>query len=74
MRKSLLVSSLLALGFSGIASLPTAAFAQAEPAVKMSRSGICHPRGGSYYNQTKNYTPYPSMEACIKAGGRPPKR
>lgn len=48
--------------------------AQSGPAVKMSKAGICHPRGGSYYNQTKAHTPYPSMEACIRAGGRPPKR
>lgn len=74
MKRGLLALSLFALSFGGIGSLSSAAYAQDGPAVKMSRSGICHPRGGSYYNQTKNYTPYPSMEACIKAGGRPPKR
>lgn len=63
-----------AAGLGIVAMVPTVAAAQSGPAVKMSRSGICHPRGGSYYNKTKTYTPYPSMEACIRAGGRPPKR
>jgi hypothetical protein len=54
--------------------MPSEVIAQSSPAVKMSKTGICHPRGGSYYSRTQNYTPYPSMEACIKAGGRPPKR
>lgn len=42
--------------------------------VKKSKSDICHPLGGTYYARTKNYTPYPTMEACIKSGGRYPKR
>lgn len=45
-----------------------------EPAVKKSKSGICHPVGGTYYSRTKNYTPYSSMEKCIESGGRKPKR
>jgi hypothetical protein len=54
---------------------PAPAFAQSNsPAVKMSRSGICHPRGGTYYSRTTNYTPYKSMADCVKAGGRPPQR
>lgn len=44
------------------------------PAVKMSRSSICHPRGGTYYGRTIHYTPYRTMQACINAGGRPPRR
>lgn len=50
------------------------ASAQSGPPVKMSKNYICHPKGGRYYEQTKNFTPYKSMAACIKAGGRPPKR
>lgn len=42
--------------------------------VKMSRSGICHPPGGTYYYKTKHYTPYKSMAACLAAGGRAPRR
>jgi hypothetical protein len=41
--------------------------------VKMSKSGICHDRNSPWYEQTKNFTSYPSMSACIRAGGRPPK-
>jgi hypothetical protein len=52
----------------------TAATAQAGPEVKMSRNGICHVRGSRYYGQTIHYTPYPSIKACINAGGRMPRR
>ena len=45
-----------------------------NPPVKKSSSGICHPVGGTYYDRTKNFKPYPSMEACIQSGGRAPKR
>ncbi len=55
-------------------TLATPAFAQSGPAVKMSKTGICHPRGGTYYSRTKKFTPYKSMQACLKAGGRRPKR
>jgi len=40
-----------------------------EPPVKMSKSGICHERGGTYYEQTKNYTAYNTLEECLRAGG-----
>jgi hypothetical protein len=33
-----------------------------EPPVKMSKSGICHERGGSYYSKTKNYRAYNTLE------------
>lgn len=42
--------------------------------VKMSNSGICHAPGTTYYNRTKNYTPYDSLQACLNAGGRMPLR
>jgi hypothetical protein len=45
----------------------------AEP-VKMSKSGICHAPNTSYYNQTKNFTPYPTLKDCLNAGGRMPKK
>ncbi len=48
--------------------------AEEVPPVKKSKSGICHPKGGTYYKRTKNYRPYSSMEACLKSGGRKPKR
>ena len=42
--------------------------------VKLSRNGICHAPGTTYYNQTKNYTGYDSLDTCLSAGGRMPKR
>ncbi|MEO0048649.1 MAG: hypothetical protein RLZZ410_1608 [Pseudomonadota bacterium] len=44
-----------------------------EP-VKMSKSGICHAPKTTYYKQTKNYTSYPTLQACLNAGGRMPKK
>jgi hypothetical protein len=44
--------------------------ADMQPAVKMSRSGICHERGTVHYVQTIYFQPYDSMEACLAAGGR----
>ena len=53
----------------------TTAFAQAiaEP-VKKSTTGICHAPGTTYYAQTKNFTPYKTLDDCLKSGGRLPKR
>jgi hypothetical protein len=48
-------------------------FAQEKP-VKMSNSGICHAPNTTYYEQTKNFTPYKTLGECLKAGGRMPKK
>ena len=46
-----------------------------EPNVKKSKSGICHSKSSSSsYSRTKNFTPYQSLELCLKSGGRCPKR
>ncbi len=50
------------------------AIAQSNPPVKKSKSGICHAEGGTYYSRTKTFTPYSSMDACLKSGGRRPKK
>ena len=42
--------------------------------VKKSKTGICHAPGSTYYNQTKNFTPFKTLEECLKSGGRLPKR
>ena len=47
--------------------------APAPPTVKMSRSGICHDQSSRHYNRTVNYTPYPTVSACLAAGGRLPR-
>lgn len=53
--------------------LAAPAVAQSEP-IKMSKSGICLAPNTTYYNQTKNYTPYPTLKDCLNAGGRMPKK
>lgn len=42
--------------------------------VKMSSTGICHAPGTTYYDRTLNYTPFPTLQACLDAGGRLPLR
>ena len=43
--------------------------------VKMSRRNICHAPGQSqWYDSTVNFTPYNTLEECLAAGGRLPKR
>ena len=62
----------LALGGSVSGSV---AIAQTPPApVKKSTTGICHAPGTTYYDQTKNFTPFKTLEECLKSGGRLPKR
>lgn len=41
--------------------------------VKLSKNGICHAPGTTYYSRTKNFTGYESLQACLNAGGRMPK-
>jgi hypothetical protein len=53
--------------------ISTGAFAQSLP-VKMSNSGICHAPGSTYYEQTKRFTPFKTLQECLSAGGRMPKR
>ena len=55
--------------------LSTLVFAQSDPPVKMSVSGICHQKGkSSYYAQTRKFTAYGTLDECFKAGGRMPQR
>ena len=53
--------------------ISTGAFAQSKP-VKMSNSGICHAPGSTYYEQTKSFTSFKTLQECLNAGGRMPKR
>ncbi len=46
----------------------------ADAPVKKSKTGICHAPGSTYYNQTKAFTPYKTLDECLKSGGRLPKR
>ena len=59
--------------FLALVLISAGVLAQEKP-VKMSNSGICHAPNTTYYEQTKNFTPYKSLDECLKAGGRMPKK
>ena len=44
-----------------------------NPNVKKSSSNICHEKGSQYYQQTKKYESFSSIEDCLKSGGRLPR-
>ena len=77
-----LFSAMLALNFGAAPvhaaqTAPKAATASQDasaPVVKKSKTGICHAAGSSYYGRTQNFTPFATMDECIKSGGRLPKR
>jgi hypothetical protein len=37
-------------------------------------AGICHDKSSPHYEKTKNFTPFNSMDECVKSGGKPPKK
>lgn len=41
--------------------------------VKLSNSGKCHPLESPYYERTKNYQGFPSLEECLDSGGELPR-
>ena len=45
-----------------------------NPAVKKSSTGICHQKGTDYYENTKSFTAYNSIDDCLNSGGRLPKK
>ncbi len=56
-----------------IATVAPNSAGDASSPVKMSNSKICHAPGTEYYSRTKNFTPYNSLDDCLRAGGRMPK-
>lgn len=40
--------------------------------VKKSVNGICHDKSSRYYEATKNYEAYQSIDECLSSGGRLP--
>ncbi len=65
MKKILIAIAILATSFAA---------AESDPPVKKSSSGICHAKGTTYYEKTKNFVPHKTIEECLKSGGRLPKR
>jgi hypothetical protein len=49
----------------------TAAHAN-DPVVKKSDAGICHDKSSPSFANTKNFTPFKSLDECVKSGGRLP--
>jgi hypothetical protein len=55
-------------------SAPIPALAQSSDApVKLSNSGICHEPGSPFHQQTLRFKPFPTLDACLRAGGRLPR-
>ncbi len=42
--------------------------------VKKSRADICHDYRSRSYRQTKHFTRFPTLKACLQSGGRLPRR
>jgi hypothetical protein len=59
--------------FLAVLLISIGVLAQGIP-IKMSNSGICHTPNTTYYEQTKNFTPHKTLDECLKAGGRMPKK
>lgn len=55
-------------------SNPPTATGNVSGIVKMSRTKICHAPSTTYYEKTTNFTPYSTLQECLDAGGRLPKR
>ncbi len=78
--KAFILALMLMFSVSGFAQAPKASGNAAQPAasseqpVKKSKSGICHAPGSTYYSRTKNFTPFKTLDECLKSGGRLPKK
>ena len=59
------------LSFAALALVGSMALA-ADPVVKKSDSGICHEKGSPSYGNTKKFTPFASVDECVKSGGKLP--
>jgi len=48
--------------------------AVAEVIVKKSDSGICHDKSSASYEKTQKFTPFKTLDECVKSGGTLPKK
>src|SRR5258706_9856044 len=69
--KAALVLCLTVLGACSRAAAPAAAVVS-NPSVKLSGANICHIRGTPGYSRTRDFRPFETTDACLKAGGRMP--
>jgi hypothetical protein len=76
MIRAILLAALIAAAASTPAAAQTAPVRDEvgpeQPAVKKSHTGICHAKGSPYYNQTKKFEEFESLQACLDSGGRLP--
>lgn len=56
---------------AAVLTLAAAQVMAADPAVKKSDSGICHDATSPSFANTKKFTPFNSMDECVKSGGKP---
>jgi len=68
MKKIIKLVSLLIVSVCGLFSVTASA-----DLVKMSTSGLCHQTESSWYERTKNYRAFESLDSCLSAGGKLPK-
>lgn len=61
-----------AVAVGALATQVLAADPPKDPAVKKSDAGICHDVSSASFNNTKKFTPFSSLEECVKSGGKLP--
>lgn len=69
----IMLALMMVFSLSGFAKTEGSS-ASNDGVVKKSKTGICHAPGSSYYARTKNFTPFKTLDECLKSGGRLPKR
>ena len=62
----------LAVGTMALAAQVMAAEPAKDPVVKKSDAGICHDASSSAFNNTKKFTPFNTLDECVKSGGKLP--
>ena len=67
------ITLILLLAFSLTGHAQTENTSPSAGVVKKSKSGICHAPSSSHYERTKNFTPFKTLDECLKSGGRLPK-
>ena len=67
------ITLILLLAFSLTGHAQTENTSPSAGVVKKSKSGICHAPSSPHYERTKNFTPFKTLDECLKSGGRLPK-
>ena len=68
--KTITLILLLAFSLTGYAKDSST---KTDAVIKKSKSGICHASSSPHYERTKNFTPFKTLDECLKSGGRLPK-